>query len=74
MSFVESTEKFLAAATWLSDEDAPAVQGLRAAADDLDKALNPPLLAQYRLFYSGLLKKAPQGEGNADPLEGLLKR
>lgn len=74
MTFVSSTEDFLTQAAWLTDADAPAVAGMRAAALALDEVLNPPVLAQYRLFYTGLLKRAPQtDEAAGDPLEEALR-
>lgn len=74
MSFVEATETFLdAAESWLTPADAPAVAGMRAAAEALDVALHPPVLAQYRLFHSGLLKRQPVDDGPVDELEALLK-
>lgn len=73
-SFEEATEAFLESADWLTAEDEPAIMSLRAAAVELDAELGAPLLAQYRLFYTGLLKKAPQVSAEVDPLEDLLKR
>lgn len=72
MSFVSSTNRFFRSAKWLTDEDAPAKEAMKAAAKSLDTELNPALLGQYRLIYSALLKKAPVENVTTDPLEALL--
>lgn len=72
MSFVDSTEKFLNSAEWLTDSDAPAVMGLRAAAQELDIELSAALLGQYRLLYAGLLKRQPALPVQVDPVAALI--
>ena len=73
-SFMNETLKFIAAATWLRDEDGPAIISLLAMADELDKKLNPPLVAQYGLTYRNLLKRKPEEGDDLDELGRLLKR
>lgn len=73
-SFVESTGKFLAAASWLTEDDEPAVVMLQALAAELDANLNPPLVAQYGLAYRNLLKRKPGESEEVDELAKLLRR
>lgn len=72
--FMDETLKFISAASWLRDEDGPAVISLLAMADELDKKLNPPLVAQYGLTYRNLLKRKPEQGEELDELAKLLKR
>lgn len=72
--FMDETLKFISAATWLRDEDGPAVMALLAMADELDKKINPPLIAQYGLTYRNLLKRKPEETESLDELGRLLKR
>ena len=73
-TFYESTLKFVAGATWLTDEDDPAVVALFAMAKELDDKLNPPLVAQYGLTYRNLLKRKPGQTEEVDELAKLLRR
>lgn len=70
----ESTLKFIAGATWLTDEDDPAVVMLLAMAREIDEKLNPPLAAQYGLTYRNLLKRKPGADQEVDKLAELLRR
>ena len=71
----EALETFLIdAKEWLTDADAPAVMALRQMAVQLDKRFSAATMAQYGLFLRALAKKAPEGEGDFDPLEALLTR
>ena len=72
--FMAETLKFISTATWLRDEDGPAIISLLAMADELDKKLNPPLVAQYGLTYRNLLKRKPEEGDDLDELGRLLKR
>ncbi len=73
-SFHDSVEEFLeSAASWLSEEDSPAVVTLKKLAHALDEKIHPPLLQQFGLTYRALLKKRPganQEEG--DELDDIL--
>jgi hypothetical protein len=73
-TFTESTGRFLAAATWLTEDDQPAVVTLMALAAELDVNLNPPLVAQYGLTYRNLLKRKPTIAEEVDELAKLLRR
>lgn len=73
-TFMAETLKFIDAATWLRDEDGPAVVSLLAMAAELDDKLNPPLVAQYGLTYRNLLKRKPEEGDSLDELGRLLKR
>lgn len=73
-TFTETTHKFIAQADWLTVEDEPAIAALLAMADELDRNLNPPLVAQYGLTYRNLLKRKPSAPEQVDELARLLKR
>lgn len=73
MSFITSTNKFLKSADWLTDIDEPAITALRAAAKSLDEVLNPPVLAQYRLLYNGLIKARPVAVPDEDETATALR-
>ncbi len=73
-AFMEETLKFVSTATWLNDEDGPAVIALLAMAAELDEKINPPLIAQYGLTYRNLLKRKPQSAEEVDELAKLLRR
>ncbi|MGW9346033.1 hypothetical protein ACWGR3_31315 [Streptomyces albidoflavus] len=73
-TFIYAVRKFKkSAASWLSDEDLPAVVALEAMAKELDVKMTPALLSQYGLAYRSLLARAPKtsGEGG-DPLDGII--
>lgn len=72
---VEALETFLIdSKEWLTDADAPAVMALKQMAAQLDKRFSAATMAQYGLFLRALAKKAPDSEGDVDPLEALLNR
>lgn len=73
-TFYESTLKFVAGATWLTDEDDPAITTLFAVARSLDDQLNAPLVAQYNLTYRNLMKRKPGESEEVDELAKLLRR
>jgi hypothetical protein len=73
-TFTAATLEFIHSATWLTDEDNPAIVSLIAMARELDDRLNPPLVAQYGLTYRNLLKRKPGNEDAPDELGKLLKR
>jgi hypothetical protein len=73
-TFMAATLEFIHSATWLTDEDNPAIVSLIAMARELDDRLNPPLVAQYGLTYRNLLKRKPGNEDAPDELGKLLKR
>jgi hypothetical protein len=73
-TFSESTQIFIDRATWLTEDDAPAVVTLLALAAELDANLNPPLVAQYGLTYRNLLKRKPVEIEEVDELAKLLRR
>ena len=73
-TFYESTLRFINGASWLTDEDDPAVVALLAMARDLDEKLNPPLVAQYGLTYRNLLKRKPGATEEVDELAKSLRR
>ena len=73
-AFMTETLKFISTASWLTDEDGPAVISLLAMAEELDQKINPPLVAQYGLTYRNLLKRKPQAQDEGDELAKLLKR
>lgn len=73
-TFTKATLEFIHSATWLTDEDNPAIVSLIAMARELDERLNPPLVAQYGLTYRNLLKRKPETENDLDELGKLLKR
>lgn len=73
-TFMAATLEFIHSATWLTDEDNPAIVSLLAMARELDERLNPPLVAQYGLTYRNLLKRKPGTEDAPDELGKLLKR
>lgn len=73
-TFLSATLDFIQSATWLTDEDNPAIVSLIAMARELDDRLNPPLVAQYGLTYRNLLKRKPGTEDDTDELGKLLQR
>lgn len=73
-TFLSATLDFIHSATWLTDEDNPAIVSLIAMARELDDRLNPPLVAQYGLTYRNLLKRKPGTEDDTDELGKLLQR
>lgn len=72
--FTTAVAAFKASAnSWLSDDDAPAIAALEAAAAQLDKEMTPALLAQYGLIYRSLLKRKPGDTAEAgDELDDLI--
>lgn len=74
MKFAESVEEFLASATWLGAEHAPAVIALRALAIELDREVTAALVAQFGLLHRSLLKEKPKSVVDTDPLAELLTR
>ena len=71
----EATLQFVQQATWLTDDDNPAVVMLLAIAKKLDEDLNAPLATQWGLTYRNLLKRKPGETAQLDPLgEALLRR
>lgn len=72
-SFVEAVETFETAATWLSDEDAPALMALRMAAEELDNnGVQAALLNTFGVHYRSLMKKRPATLSEPDELDALL--
>lgn len=72
-TFTESVEKFVKAAnSWLTDEDAPAVATLEAAAEALDAELTSALTAAFGVAYRALLARKPASSAEVDPLDALL--
>lgn len=72
-SLSEATAKFVAASTWLRDEDQPAVVTLQLLAAQVDEVGPvPALVAQYGLTHRSLLKRAPKVPEKADPLAAAL--
>lgn len=72
MTYTTATNKFLkSAADWLTDEDAPAIESLKAMAKLLDKDFSPALQAQYGLTYRSLRKLAP-AKDNSEADDSLL--
>ena len=75
-SFVMSTERFLAAQSWLSDEDMPAVTTLRNIAvmlDALGAEGTVSLMHQYGLVYRNLMKRMPSSGGEESDVTKALK-
>ena len=74
-SHYESTLQWVQNATWLTDDDNPAVVMLLAISKKLDEDLNAPLATQWGLTYRNLLKRKPGETDQLDPLgEALLRR
>lgn len=72
MTFLSSTRKFVKSATWLGDAEAPAVEGMVAAAKALDSGgVNAALLGQYRALHKLLLNRSPD-QGHVDDDDDLL--
>lgn len=71
-TFTEAVDKFISSASWLTDEDAPMVAGLRIAGQMMDKKFSAATLAQFGLCYRTLMKKRPEAAGEEDELEALL--
>ena len=68
-----AVNRFLKAATWLTDEDEPAVTLLKMLARQLDdEPFQAATASQYGLTYRALLKRAPSDESGSDPLGELL--
>lgn len=73
-TFVKAVETFKkSAASWLTDEDSPAVAALEASAKELDKEVTGALLNAYGLTYRNLLKRKPgDAEDGGDELDSLI--
>lgn len=72
-TFTAATDRFLAAAPWLTDEHAPAVIALRMLALELDTGkFQAATVSQYGLTYRSLLKAKPADTGPVDGLEAFL--
>ena len=71
-TFTEAVDTFLAAADYLTEEDAPMIASLKIMARQLDKRFSAATMAQFGLSYRFLAKKAPKEDGVKDPLEALL--
>lgn len=68
MSYVQTFEEFFAIATWLDENDEPAKQLLLGCAESLDKDFHPPIAAQARMLYNGLMDKKPEGKNTEGSL------
>lgn len=72
-TFETATETFLLQATWLGDDDLPAVVALREAAKELDSnGVQAALLNTYGVTYRNLMKRRAGTDYEVDPLEALL--
>lgn len=73
LTYSESVDRFLATASWLTDEDLPAVTALKMIALELDTgAFQAAIVSQFGLHYRALLKRKPAVVPTQDPLEALL--
>lgn len=70
-SVVEAVNKFVLAADWLTDEDAPAVTMLRNCAESLDQTYQAAMVNQCRMLFRELKRKQP-GSSVADEAEDFL--
>ncbi len=61
---VAACQRFLDSASYLGDEDAPAVAALLALAEQIDaEPFQAATFSQYGLTYRSLLKRKPTGPG-----------
>lgn len=72
-SFQGAVETFVGEASYLGDQDLPAIVTLRRIAAQLDEGeMSPALISQFGLTFRDLRKREPKGEPPADELEQAL--
>lgn len=73
--FQSAVKRFEKANPWLGDAHGIALVTLRKVAAQLDSGdLTPALLQQLGLTYRDLMKRAPESEGDVDPVEDIINR
>ena len=70
-SVTEAVERFLEAADWLTDEDAPAVVMLKNCAQKLDEQYQAAMVQQARMLF-GMLRDKKTVSPVADEAEEFL--
>jgi hypothetical protein len=75
-TYEEAVDRFLVAATWLTDADLPGVMSLRSLAKHLDAFTGLPqaaILSQFNMTFRDLRNREPKGNGGTDdPLAKAL--
>ena len=71
-TFGQTVDDFIEASSWLGAEHGPAVTTLEALAEELDKAVQAPLVTAFGIAYRALVKSAPVASGGDDPLAAAL--
>lgn len=75
LTFTGAVQLFIEAATWLSDEHAPALISLVALAQQLDGGdRKPSTFAQFNLAHRALLKDQPGGDDDDDGIDALISQ
>lgn len=72
LTFSQSVDIFLNAATWLGDEHQIAVTSLEKIAANLDRRVSAGLLAEQTKLYRLLINAKPDGEESTDALDDFL--